>query len=77
MPEHGDSAPDPGYRSQMPISDSLRDLLGDPRSAAMLRDRAERVLRLPITIFTEGDILRAWSPVIGPELARELDRAKS
>jgi hypothetical protein len=26
----------------MPISDSLRDLLGDPRSAAMLRDRAER-----------------------------------
>ena len=56
----------------MPISDSLRDLLGDPRSAAMLRDRAERVLRLPITIFTEGDILRAWAPVIGPELAREL-----
>ena len=56
----------------MPISDSLRDLLGDPRSAAMLRERAERVLRLPITIFSEGDILRAWAPVIGPELAREL-----
>ena len=49
----------------MPISDSLRDLLGDPRSAAMLRERAERVLRQPITIFSEGDILRAWAPVIG------------
>ena len=27
---------------------------------------------MPITIFSEGDILRAWAPVIGPELAREL-----
>lgn len=56
----------------MAISDELRDLLGDPRSAAMLRERAERVLRMPITIFSEGDILGAWTPVIGPELAREL-----
>ncbi|MDX6376757.1 MAG: hypothetical protein QOE98_1060, partial [Gaiellaceae bacterium] len=56
----------------MAISDELRDLLGDPRSAAMLRERAERVLRTPITIFSEGDILGAWAPVIGPELAREL-----
>ena len=50
----------------MAISDELRDLLGDPRSAEMLRERAERVLRMPITIFSEGDILGAWTPVIGP-----------
>ena len=47
------------------IRAELRGLLGDPRSAAMLRERADRVLRFPITIFTEGDILGAWSPEIG------------
>ena len=38
----------------------------------MLRERADRVLRNPVTIFTEGDILAAWSPLVGAELAREL-----
>ncbi len=56
----------------MAMSDELRALLADPRAAGMLRERAERVLRTPVTIFTEGDLLGSWVPVIGPELAREL-----
>jgi hypothetical protein len=56
----------------MAMSDELRALLADPRTAGMLRERADRVLRTPVTIFTEGDILGSWVPVIGPELAREL-----
>ena len=58
----------------MAMSEELRGLLADPRQAAMLRDRADRVLRAgPISIFTEGDVLTAWAPVCGsPELAREL-----
>ena len=56
----------------MPMSADLRGLLTDPRLAAMLRERAERVLRPPITIFSEGDILSAWAPVISGDLSREL-----
>lgn len=56
----------------MPLSDELRSLLMDPRQTSILRSRAERVLRNPVTIFTEGDILASWTPVVGRELAREL-----
>jgi hypothetical protein len=56
----------------MPLSDALRGMLSDPRQAPMLRERAERVLARPITLFTEGDIIAAWSPLITRDLAREL-----
>jgi hypothetical protein len=56
----------------MPMSDELRAALADPRLASMLRERAERVFRVPVTIFTEGDILAVWDPLVGAELAREL-----
>ncbi len=56
----------------MAISDELRGLLSDPRQASMLRERADRVLRAPVTIFTEGDIIAAWSPLVGADLSREL-----
>jgi hypothetical protein len=54
------------------MTEDLRSLLADPRLASMLRERAERVLKNPITIFTEGDVLAAWQPLIGAEQAREL-----
>ena len=50
-----------------------------PQSCSAIRDRRRcsasgpsACCATPITIFSEGDILGAWAPVIGPELAREL-----
>jgi hypothetical protein len=54
------------------MTEDLRGALADPRLASMLRERAERVLLRPITIFTEADILAAWYPLVGAQLAREL-----
>lgn len=56
----------------MSMSDELRATLSDPRTAGMLRDRAERILRRPVSLFTESDLLNAWTPVVSRELAREL-----
>ena len=56
----------------MVLSDVLRSHLSDPRQAPMLRERAERILARPVTIFTEGDILAAWTPLTGVDVAREL-----
>jgi len=56
----------------MALSETLRALLTDPRQAGMLRDRAERVLQRGITLFTEGDIIAAWTPLVTRDVAREL-----
>ncbi len=56
----------------MAMSDELRATLSDPRTAGMLRERAERILRREISLFTESDLLNAWTPVVGRELGREL-----
>jgi hypothetical protein len=56
----------------MALSDELRQTLAEPRQASMLRSRAERILGRSITLFSEGDIIAAWTPLIGRDLAREL-----
>lgn len=56
----------------MPLSDELRETLSDPRQAGMLRGRAERVFAEGFTLFTEGDVIAAWTPLVGRRIAREL-----
>ena len=47
-------------------------MLSDPRQAAMLRERAERIFAGGITLFTEGDVIAAWAPLLSRDLARDL-----
>ena len=56
----------------MAISRELRTTLSDPRQAAMLRERAERIFARGITLFTEGDLIAAWAPLVTRRVARDL-----
>ena len=69
----GESAADPGYRSQMPISDepprpARRPALGGHAP----RTRRARAAAADHDLHARATSCGAWAPVIGPELAREL-----